>query len=87
MPIPAQTIDVELTYEETNYIWDFIQTEYPNLTSQQVMTRLQEVAKGAIKDYIRYEIRRKQREAQRIESAQLDDVFNGEAATPATPVS
>lgn len=79
MPAP-QTISVDLTQAETDYIWDFVQTEYPGMTGPQVLNRLEKAAKEGIVAFIKEEVRRQTREARRIAEQQLEDTL--ESATP-----
>ena len=51
MPAP-QTISVDLNQTETDFIWDFVQTEFPNITGLQVVAKLEEAAKEGIRKYV-----------------------------------
>lgn len=82
MPAP-QTISVDLTQDETDYIWNFVTTEYPNLTGAQVLNRLEKAAKEGIVTFIKEEVRRQNRAARDIAEQQAQNVFEG--IQPATP--
>lgn len=83
MPAP-QTISIDLTQAETDYIWDFVQTEYPGITGPQVLSRLEKAAKEGIVTFMKEEVRRQNRAARDIADQQIRDTLEG-SEEPATP--
>lgn len=83
MPAPV-TIQVPLTQAETDYIWNFVQSEYPSLTAQQVIAILTDAGKEGIVAFVKDEVRKKMRTARQIEEDNLRDAFHPpvETATP-----
>ena len=48
----AQDVTVSLTQNQTDYIWNFVQIEFPSMTGPQVMAKLEEAALQGIRNYV-----------------------------------
>lgn len=82
MPAP-QTITVQLSQEETDFIWDYAQSEYPNLSGATIIRILERQAKLGIRNFIWAELWERREERDRAEEDNFRGIFiDDESATP-----
>jgi len=78
MANPTAPVDITVTLDQrqVDYLWDIIETEFPGVTGQQAMTKLEEWAFEGMKDKLVSVLRKRQRSATAISRNTLATEFD-----------